>query len=331
MVVCSKCGFNLEGNESECPRCGVITAKARPSLSRPFAGAEPSPTAALPRTTTGTEPSVKARRKDTKNPRQDGAAITNLEEGTTQARRSTLVPTGLLLILASTVLPRFVFRLADSAQPYGLRLALAILGDFLLICLFIGIGALLIGALRNRRWKTEATRLASVTAGRSSVKRWATRREFLMRILRWILLLPGAAVSGVLVAVVLVSLVGFLLQIDPGNPPPLVAAVIMALSALAFLLVARLIAPRYQSWVVLSLAGLLVLLNILELSPAIPASRLPGALPKESVRIAEACGFIAVALAFGARELFVLRGRLAAHQRTETAKGAVSAAHRQQR
>jgi hypothetical protein len=30
MTACLKCDFNLAGNESECPRCGVILSKARP-------------------------------------------------------------------------------------------------------------------------------------------------------------------------------------------------------------------------------------------------------------------------------------------------------------
>ena len=40
MAVCLKCGFDLVGNESECPSCGVIIAKARTALPRPTAAAE---------------------------------------------------------------------------------------------------------------------------------------------------------------------------------------------------------------------------------------------------------------------------------------------------
>jgi len=42
MTACPKCGFNLEGNDGECPRCGVIIAKAR--LTRASAAAEASTT-----------------------------------------------------------------------------------------------------------------------------------------------------------------------------------------------------------------------------------------------------------------------------------------------
>lgn len=40
MTVCPKCGFNLEGTESECPRCGVIIAKARPTRASAAAADE---------------------------------------------------------------------------------------------------------------------------------------------------------------------------------------------------------------------------------------------------------------------------------------------------
>ena len=43
MSACVKCGFDLVGNEPECPRCGVITAKARPRLSEPVTITEPFP------------------------------------------------------------------------------------------------------------------------------------------------------------------------------------------------------------------------------------------------------------------------------------------------
>lgn len=41
MVACPKCGFNLVEDEIECPRCGVIIAKARPSPSRSTVAAKP--------------------------------------------------------------------------------------------------------------------------------------------------------------------------------------------------------------------------------------------------------------------------------------------------
>ena len=35
MAACLKCGFDLAENQSECPRCGVIVAKARPARPQP--------------------------------------------------------------------------------------------------------------------------------------------------------------------------------------------------------------------------------------------------------------------------------------------------------
>lgn len=40
MNACIKCGFDLAGNDSECPNCGVITAKARSARPRPTVTAE---------------------------------------------------------------------------------------------------------------------------------------------------------------------------------------------------------------------------------------------------------------------------------------------------
>jgi hypothetical protein len=78
-------------------------------------------------------------------------------------RRSKLVLAGVILIAASFLLPQAVFRAANQIQAYGPRLAVTLLGDLLLSCFFIGIGALIIGALRNRRWKAETARSESKT------------------------------------------------------------------------------------------------------------------------------------------------------------------------
>lgn len=131
-----------------------------------------------------------------------------------------------------------------------------------------------------------------------------------MRILRWVLFLPVSVMAGVVVAVMLV---GFLGPSEPNyssGSAPVMAALNMALSSAVFLLVARIIAPSGKSWVVIGLACVLVVLNILELKSAIPASRLPAALPQERIRIAEAVGFISVAIAFGISEVLLrLRAR----------------------
>ena len=73
-----------------------------------------------------------------------------------EPRRSKLVLIGEILIAASFFLPQSAFRVASKIQAYGPRLAVTILGDLLLACFFVGIGVLIIGALRNRRWRKEA-------------------------------------------------------------------------------------------------------------------------------------------------------------------------------
>lgn len=131
-----------------------------------------------------------------------------------------------------------------------------------------------------------------------------------MRILRWILFLPVSVMAGVVVAVILVGFLGpSELNYSSGSAPA-IAALNMALSSAVFLLVARIIAPSGKSWVVIGLGCVLVALNILELMSAIPASRLPAALPQERIRISEAVGFISVATTFGISEVLLrLRAR----------------------
>jgi len=48
MAVCLKCGFDLAGNESECPRCGVILGKARPPRVQPIVPEAPAITSPAP-------------------------------------------------------------------------------------------------------------------------------------------------------------------------------------------------------------------------------------------------------------------------------------------
>jgi len=73
-------------------------------------------------------------------------------------RRSKLVRAGLVLLIASFLLPQVVFRMANRIQAYGPRLAVTILGDSLVACFFVGLGVLVIGLLRNRRWRIDAQR-----------------------------------------------------------------------------------------------------------------------------------------------------------------------------
>jgi hypothetical protein len=57
------------------------------------------------------------------------------------------VLTGVVLIAAGLVLPQMLFRMGSSKAD--------ILGDLLTVGFFIGLGLVLIGFLRNRRWQKE--------------------------------------------------------------------------------------------------------------------------------------------------------------------------------
>jgi hypothetical protein len=48
MAACLKCGFDLADDQSECPCCGVIVAKARPARPRPAAPEVKADTAPAP-------------------------------------------------------------------------------------------------------------------------------------------------------------------------------------------------------------------------------------------------------------------------------------------
>ena len=70
-------------------------------------------------------------------------------------RKSKLILVGLAFLAASVLLPGTVGRWSAEATDYNTRLALAILSDLLRACFFVAIGCLIIGALRNRRWRKE--------------------------------------------------------------------------------------------------------------------------------------------------------------------------------
>ena len=75
----------------------------------------------------------------------------------TGARRSKLVPVGIFLFGVAFFLPQVMFKLADKATTDTGRLALAILGDSFLACFFVGLACVIIGVIRNRRWRKEDT------------------------------------------------------------------------------------------------------------------------------------------------------------------------------
>ena len=73
------------------------------------------------------------------------------------ARRSKLVPVGIFLFGVALFLPGTMFKLAEKASTDTGRLALAILGDSFAACFFVGLACVIIGVLRNRRWRKEHT------------------------------------------------------------------------------------------------------------------------------------------------------------------------------
>ena len=76
---------------------------------------------------------------------------------TTEApRKSRLILVGVVFLLASLFLPGSFGRWADRASSYNARLTLAILSDVFRACFFAAMGCLIIGGLRNRRWRKEA-------------------------------------------------------------------------------------------------------------------------------------------------------------------------------
>jgi hypothetical protein len=70
--------------------------------------------------------------------------------------KSRLVLVGVVFLAASMFLPGSFWRWADQATSYNARLLFAILSDVFRTCFFVALGCLIIGALRNRRWRKEA-------------------------------------------------------------------------------------------------------------------------------------------------------------------------------
>ena len=70
-------------------------------------------------------------------------------------RKSKLIVVGLVFLAASILLPGSFNRASQAAAEYGPRVFFAILADSFRACFFVAIGCLIIGALRNRRWRKE--------------------------------------------------------------------------------------------------------------------------------------------------------------------------------
>lgn len=76
------------------------------------------------------------------------------------AHRSKLVPVGIVLILGGAVLPRPILKMAARIPDYGPRLAVIVLAEVLTAGFLIGLCCVVIGAMRNSRWKKEAAAAA---------------------------------------------------------------------------------------------------------------------------------------------------------------------------
>lgn len=70
-------------------------------------------------------------------------------------QKSQLVPTGIVLILMSFAVPPMIIHLATPLPESTLKFVMFILVDLFRICFFAGIACIIIGALRNRKRKSE--------------------------------------------------------------------------------------------------------------------------------------------------------------------------------
>jgi hypothetical protein len=71
-------------------------------------------------------------------------------------RRSVLVPWGGVLVLLALFAPRRIQSMAEAMDAGGLRSLLFIMTDVFRLAFFVGVAFLIIGVLRNRRYKREA-------------------------------------------------------------------------------------------------------------------------------------------------------------------------------
>ena len=68
-------------------------------------------------------------------------------------KRSKLFPTGLVLMAIGLLLPRQIWKIAESLTDSALKSLLFISTDLFRLCFFIGLIFLIIGILRNRKFK----------------------------------------------------------------------------------------------------------------------------------------------------------------------------------
>jgi hypothetical protein len=78
-----------------------------------------------------------------------------------EPRKAKLITVGLVLLAVSLFLPVPFTHWANRATTDSARLAFAILADTFRACFFVALACLIIGALRNRRWRKEAERARS--------------------------------------------------------------------------------------------------------------------------------------------------------------------------
>ena len=132
--------------------------------------------------------------------------------------------------------------------------------------------------------------------------------------LRWILFLPAAVTAGILTFLIGVGLLGPSESSYTQTSALVVSVFNMSLITTATLLVARAVAPSGKPWVVISLAGVLIALNLLEITSAVRALQATSPEPKERIRIAEAAGFICTAGSFLLIAISQIRQRSSANQ-----------------
>ncbi len=68
-------------------------------------------------------------------------------------RKSKLVPIGIVLMVVGKIGPRPIWNAAESMSDNGLKSILFLLTDAFRLAFFIGLTCLIIGLLRNRRWR----------------------------------------------------------------------------------------------------------------------------------------------------------------------------------
>lgn len=131
-------------------------------------------------------------------------------------------------------------------------------------------------------------------------------------ILRWILCFPVGIFAGFVTMVVGVALFGPHEASYAQTSAPAISAMNMGLATAVALLVVWAISPSRKPWGVMGLAGLLIVLNLLEIKSATRTLQMP----RDRIRIAEALGFIAVSALF--LLIAISKARRRSHMESQT-------------